>query len=45
VQLREGGLELRKVPIATPHVGMASAPQVGDLVLLNYVGATRTGRW
>ena len=34
VQLREGGLELRKVPIATPHVGMASAPQVGDLVLL-----------
>lgn len=38
VRLREGGLELRKVPIATPHVGMASAPQVGDLVLLNYVG-------
>jgi len=38
VQLREGSLELRKVPIATPHVGMVSAPQVGDLVLLAYVG-------
>ena len=38
MQLREGSLELRKVPIATPHVGMVSAPQVGDLVLLAYVG-------
>ena len=38
VQLREGTLELRKVPIATPHVGMVSAPAVGDLVLLAYVG-------
>ncbi|MBS0347261.1 MAG: hypothetical protein JSR69_12480 [Proteobacteria bacterium] len=38
VKLREGGLELRKVPIATPHVGMVSPPQVGDLVLLSYVG-------
>jgi len=38
VQLREGSLEMRKVPIATPHVGMVSAPQVGDLVLLAYVG-------
>lgn len=37
VKLREGELELRKVPIATPHVGMVSAPQVGDLVLLAYV--------
>lgn len=37
VQLREGSLELRKVPIATPHIGMASAPQQGDLVLLSYV--------
>jgi len=38
VRLREGNLELRKVPIATPHVGMVSAPQVGDLVLVSYVG-------
>lgn len=38
VKLREGELELRKVPIATPHVGMVSAPRVGDLVLIAYVG-------
>jgi Type VI secretion system/phage-baseplate injector OB domain len=38
VTLRESGLELKKVPIATPHVGMASAPQEGDLVYLSYVG-------
>lgn len=37
VQLRESELELRKVPIATPHVGLVSAPRVGDLVLLSYV--------
>jgi phage baseplate assembly protein gpV len=37
VQLREGSLELRKVPICTPHIGMASAPQAGELVLLSYV--------
>jgi hypothetical protein len=39
VKLREGELELKKVPIATPHVGMVSPPRVGDLVLLSYVGA------
>lgn len=38
VQLRESGLELRRVPIATPHVGMVSAPRAGELVLLSYVG-------
>ena len=38
VQLRESDLELRKVPIATPHIGMVSAPRVGDLVLVTYVG-------
>lgn len=38
LQLREGSLELRKVPIATPHIGMVSAPAVGELVLLAYVG-------
>ncbi len=37
VRLREGTLELRKVPIATSHVGMVSAPRVGELVLLSYV--------
>lgn len=38
VKLREGTLELKKVPIATPHGGMVSAPQVNDLVLISYVG-------
>lgn len=38
VRLREGELELRHVPIATPHLGMVSAPKVGDLVLVSYVG-------
>lgn len=38
VKLREGTLELKKVPIATPHVGMVSPPRVGDLVLLSYLG-------
>ena len=38
VKLRELDLELRNVPIATPHIGMVSAPREGDLVLLSYVG-------
>ncbi len=38
VKLREGELELRKVPIATSHIGMVSAPRVNDLVLVSYVG-------
>ncbi len=37
-QAKLSDLELRKVPIATPHVGMVSTPAVGDLVLLSYVG-------
>lgn len=43
VRLREAGpgesegLELRRVPIATPHIGMVSAPEPGELVLLLYV--------
>lgn len=38
VQLRESELVLEKVPIATPHIGLASTPRVGDLVLISYVG-------
>lgn len=37
VKLREGELELRNVPIATSHIGMVSAPNPGDLVLISYV--------
>ncbi|MFC1747177.1 phage baseplate assembly protein V [Pseudomonadota bacterium] len=38
VKLRDSELELRKVPMATAHIGMVSAPNVGDLVLVSYVG-------
>jgi phage baseplate assembly protein gpV len=38
VRLREGTLELKRVPLATSHVGMVSPPREGDLVLLSYVG-------
>jgi uncharacterized protein involved in type VI secretion and phage assembly len=30
--------ELRKVPVATPYIGLASIPKVGDLVLINFIG-------
>ena len=38
VKIREGELELRRVPMLTPHVGMASAPVQGELVMISYVG-------
>lgn len=38
VKLREYDLELRKVPMVTPHIGMVSVPREGDLVLVSYVG-------
>lgn len=38
VKLREGELELRKVPMLTPHIGLVSTPRVGDLVHVSYVG-------
>lgn len=30
--------ELRKVPVATPHLGMVNIPNVGDLVLVTFIG-------
>ncbi len=30
--------ELRKVPVATPHVGLVNVPNVGDLVLVTFLG-------
>jgi phage baseplate assembly protein gpV len=30
--------ELRKVPVATPHMGMVNIPNVGDLVLVTFLG-------
>lgn len=36
VRLKNSGLLLRRVPIATQHVGSAAIPNKGDLVLLTY---------
>jgi hypothetical protein len=44
VKLREQEVELRKVPIATPHIGMVSAPREGDLVSSPTSAATPTAR-
>lgn len=30
--------ELRKVPVATPHLGQVNIPNVGDLVLVTFIG-------
>ncbi|MEM9490208.1 MAG: phage baseplate assembly protein V [Myxococcota bacterium] len=38
VLLRDRDIELPKVPIATPNVGMVSCPQVDDLVLITFIG-------
>jgi hypothetical protein len=37
VQLKYESLELRKVPIAVGHVGIAIPPRVGDLVLVQFI--------
>ena len=38
VVLRNSGLVLAKVPVATQRVGQASIPAVGDLVLVQFLG-------
>jgi phage baseplate assembly protein gpV len=38
VRLRDSGLQLRAVPLATQRIGQAVMPNVDDLVLLNFVG-------
>lgn len=38
VLLKNNGLELRKVPVATPTIGGAAIPNVEDLVLVSFVG-------
>jgi phage baseplate assembly protein gpV len=37
VMLKYRDLELRKVPVATQHIGLANIPNVGDLVLLSFI--------
>lgn len=36
VRLKNSGLLLKKVPVATGHIGTAAVPNVGDLVLLTF---------
>ena len=37
VRLKHEGLELRRVPITVPHVGVAAPPRAGDLVLVQFI--------
>lgn len=37
IKLKYRDLELRKVPVATQHIGLANIPNVGDLVLVTFV--------
>src|SRR5829696_467521 len=37
VRLKHENLELRRVPIAVGHVGIAAPPRVGDLVLVQFL--------
>jgi uncharacterized protein involved in type VI secretion and phage assembly len=38
VRLRDSDLELRYVPLATERIGSAAVPNVGDLVLVQFLG-------
>ena len=38
VQLRNSGIVLKQVPVATARIGCASIPAVGELVLVQFVG-------
>lgn len=38
VELRDSGIVLRKVPVATPQIGGVSIPAVGELVLVQFIG-------
>lgn len=38
VQLRDSGIVLRQVPVATQRIGSVSIPAVGELVLVQFVG-------
>ncbi|HTY90425.1 MAG TPA: phage baseplate assembly protein V [Methanocella sp.] len=40
VKLKNGDNELRKVPVVTPHAGFAHVPNIGDLVLIGYIGGS-----
>ena len=37
VRLRDSGLELRRVPVATERIGLAAIPNVNDMVLVQFL--------
>lgn len=43
VKLRDSGLELPRVPVATGRIGFAAIPNTGDLVLVQFVGGSLHG--
>jgi phage baseplate assembly protein gpV len=43
VTLRDSGLELPKVPVATSRIGLAAIPNVDDMVLVTFVGGSLHG--
>ena len=38
VRLRDSGIVLRRVPVATQRIGLASIPAVGEMVLVQFIG-------
>jgi phage baseplate assembly protein gpV len=38
VALRNSGIVLKQVPVATQHIGCAGIPEVGELVLVQFIG-------
>jgi uncharacterized protein involved in type VI secretion and phage assembly len=38
VELRNSGLALKRVPVATSQIGQVAIPAVGDLVLVQFIG-------
>jgi phage baseplate assembly protein gpV len=40
IKLKDKEVELRKVPVATQHIGLANIPHVGDLVLVSFVNGS-----
>ncbi len=43
VRLRDSGLELPRVPVTTGRVGFVAIPNVGDLVLVQFIGGNLQG--
>lgn len=43
VRLRDSGLELQRVPLATQRIGFAAIPNENDLVLVQFIGGSLHG--